>query len=213
MASLAKWPVPFFTARLQSRPRWLFACLGPLTCFILHWLSFFVLGRKTLTALICAMPSNAQMLASYRQWIPVSSLLGSVVYMLLPFLGVLMLVCVDVLRSEGRNYARLVELACLAFYFLLPFLISMLWLSLVFVPPRPVVGADYSSYDLFEIVRDYRSSVQMTLTINLIRVLELAFQACAAILVVAAYRAFCHCSGSLAFLLTFGLVVLFLTVS
>lgn len=189
---------------LQSKPSWLVPCLGPLICLLLHWLSFSIINYKVVTRLISAVPSHGPMLSAHKQWLFVGGLFGSFIYTILPFLALVIIVCVDILRRDGVNYTYLLRMTCISFYVLLPYLGVVFCLSLAFVPPDPIVQGNLSLQEVLETTRDYRTTVQLTTTMSIIRVVGILAYLSISILLAAGYRAFSRCSFRFATILGVG---------
>ena len=191
-------PVLFFESRMEKSPLWFLALAGPGLCFFLRSIVSSVLLNKTIRALASAVPDAIQP-SFMHPLMPVLAAFSSSYYFFLWLLSAGFLVCVDILIKDCGSYYRLVELIGISFWSQLPYLLTVLVIALLFVPPVPPQVLGTSAEELRQFAIDYAQSVSRTAHFRLIRNLGFAFDAWLFALFAFAYRAFSRKSLKLSF--------------
>ena len=204
--------ITFFERRLQVPANWLLACVAPLSCFVLHWVSFCLINSRTVGRLALSQPSESAQLLAHQEWLMLAGLFAAIAYTAVPLFGAIIMICVDVLKSDSRSYVRLIEMVCFCFYLGVPFSLVSLVLSLSFVPPNPLVGVASSTWDLLEIARDYRIVVQSTPTLVAIKWLGFASIGCMTVGMATAYHVVCGVSARFCAVGAIALLIVYLRI-
>jgi hypothetical protein len=191
LSSFVFEPVAFFRHQKARPPSWGAASLPVLIVMTLHVAAYSQIARKTISAATSVL--GFEMNSFYESAPYVIPALSSCWYLLLWLMATGFMASLDILRTDNAEYGTLLKSTGMAFYSQAPYLAVAVVLAALFEVPdsatRFLLQPGYAR------ALEYRSAIQGTLEVGLVRDFGIMSQLWLVGLFAAAYRAHSGASG------------------